>query len=523
MATILIVDDEAIQRRRMAQVAETLGHRTVEAESAAAARALLTAGGQLPGRAPAIDLVVADAAATGRDGASIARFGALPGAPPVIAAVAPGMADVVAGLMRAGAADFVVKPVSPERLAVSVANALRMQALRLDVLRTQNLVQTLGARAPSPAGIVADDPAMVRALSVAGRAARAPGLPVLIEGEAGSGREMLARLIHAGGEERRTRPFAILRCAIATPASLEHGLFAARACEAQGGTLYLDDVDALPAALQAQVMQIVNAGDDRERARRTASGRAARGDARQDVRVIAATRASLLEAVRRGAFREDLFYRFSVLPITLPPLRTRRGDIGALAHSFLARFAAAEGKAVRDIAPDALALLRGYSWPGNVAELENAMFRAVALAEGDWITTADLPQIAARMAADAARPFTGFRLAPAPAGACADEAFDGKAEARAGDPSAVTLVDGDGDVRPLEAIEADIIRFAIRHYQGRMSEVSRRLGIGRSTLYRKLKNVCFDGEANGSAGADVVVPGDGPGPEVGQEDTEVAV
>lgn len=517
MATILIVDCDAVQRGRMARVAEELGHRAVVAESLARARSLLAVAAPRqphPPSGPAIDVVIADAAMQGGEGA-VAGLAARHGAPPVIAAVAPGAADAVARLMRAGAADFLVKPVSPERLAVSIANALRMQALRLqvmrmDVLRAQAPVQGAGGRHASLAGFVADDPAMERALSVAARAARAPGLPVLIEGEAGSGRETIARLIHAGvagAEERRARPFTVLRCAVATPASLEQGLFAARVREAQGGTLYLDDVDALPASLQAEAMRLVNDVEERPR-------RGSRAEARADVRVIAAARASLLDAVRRSAFREDLFYRFSVLPITLPPLRARHGDIGALALVFLARFAAAEGKAVHDIAPDALALLRGYAWPGNVAELENAMFRAVVLAEGERITVADLPQIAARMTAGHALPVRAEVFAGA--------AFD-DAGMRAIDPDAVTLVDGDGDMRSLESLEADIIRFAVRRYRGRMSEVSRRLGIGRSTLYRKLKSVGLEGAVDGGTEEDFVMSGRQPGVDADREDSQIAV
>jgi DNA-binding NtrC family response regulator len=220
----------------------------------------------------------------------------------------------------------------------------------------------------------------------------------------------------------------------------------------------------------------------------------AKKSVRVDIRLISATNKSLLDLVKEGRFREDLYYRLNVFPMTLPPLRARREDIADLARSFLARFAAEEGKRIRGFSAEALALLIRYEWPGNVRQLENALFRAVVLADGDEITVAEFPQIAAQV--------EGFdvRIPPAPTfaeGAPGPVREIVRVEVR--DPHSMSLVDETGELRKLEELEAEIIRFALQHYRGHMSEVSRRLGIGRSTLYRKLKDLGLEGDAEADA------------------------
>jgi len=186
-----------------------------------------------------------------------------------------------------------------------------------------------------------------------------------------------------------------------------------------------------------------------------------------------------------------LFYRLHVFPITVPPLRGRPADIPALARHFLALFAAEEGKRIRQITPEALQLLSSYRWPGNIRQLENAVFRAVVLAEGDSIGVSEFPQVTANIAAPAPALIPG-QVEELPE--YATESLSGSEEpaplplrTSAFQPDAVPLLNTDGDVRPLDEIEADLIRYAITHYQGQMSEVARRLRIGRSTLYRKLE------------------------------------
>src|SRR6185312_7851780 len=197
----------------------------------------------------------------------------------------------------------------------------------------------------------------------------------------------------------------------------------------------------------------------------------------------------LIADVKAGRFREDLFYRLHVFPISVPPLRERPEDVPELTRHFLTRIAAEEGKRVRAIDAEAMALLAASRWPGNVRQLENAIFRAVVLAEGEEIGVSEFPQIGAQIAADAIPVQPALepqpvmiteRIAPSPMPAAAS----------------LRLTDPSGAVRPLEDIEREVIRFAITHYRGQMSEVARRLKIGRSTLYRKLESLGLDEPAD---------------------------
>src|SRR6185295_7425690 len=226
-------------------------------------------------------------------------------------------------------------------------------------------------------------------------------IPILIEGESGVGKEMIARAIQ-GSSDRRSRPFITVNCG-AVPATLvesilyghEKGAFTGAAekhtgkfREAHGGTLFLDEVSELPAEVQVKLLRALQDGEiDPVGAKRPL---------RVDFRLISATNRSLLDLVKRGEFREDLYYRLNVFPIRVPPLRERRDDIPELVRIFTARFAAEEGKtALRGVSAPALDLLYRYDWPGNIRQLENAVFRAVVLADGPMLTADEFPQIAA--------------------------------------------------------------------------------------------------------------------------------
>jgi DNA-binding NtrC family response regulator len=413
---------------------------------------------------------------------------------PVIVQTAHGSIETVVTAMRAGAADFVVKPVGAERLQISIKNALKLNSLEDEVRRMRRRASgTLSFR-----DLATKSADMARVIRLGERAAKS-GIPVLIEGESGTGKEVLARAIQGSGE-RKGKPFVTVNCG-AIPENLvestlfghEKGAFTGaterhqgKFVEASGGTLFLDEIGELPPSAQVKLLRAIQEGEvDPVGGKRSV---------RVDIRLISATNKSLLDLVKQGVFREDLYYRLNVFPMTVPPLRARREDIPELARSFLARFAAEEGKRVRGITPEAMALLTSYAWPGNVRQLENAMFRAVVLADGDELTIAEFPQIAFQV--------DGFdvRIPPAPV---ADAAVSGplreivRVEVR--DPNALSLTGEDGGIRPLETLEADIIRFALAHYRGHMSEVSRRLGIGRSTLYRKLKDLGLEEQAEEAA------------------------
>jgi DNA-binding NtrC family response regulator len=221
----------------------------------------------------------------------------------------------------------------------------------------------------------------------------------------------------------------------------------------------------------------------------------------------------LIADVKAGRFREDLFYRLHVFPITVPPLRDRPADIPALARHFLARFAAEEGKRIRLITPEALRLLMTFRWPGNIRQLENMVFRAVVLAEADEISINEFPQLAAQLAAGDVSPADMANTSTAalvedfepmliPNGFEDEQLFAPAMEPELGSPigppiaptDMLSLLDATGEVRPIYDIEAELIRYAITHYRGQMSEVARRLQIGRSTLYRKLEALGMSGE-----------------------------
>jgi DNA-binding NtrC family response regulator len=259
--------------------------------------------------------------------------------------------------------------------------------------------------------------------------------------------------------------------------------------EASGGTLFLDEVGELPAAAQVKLLRAIQEGE--------VEPVGARKLVKVDVRIVSATNRDLIADVKAGRFREDLFYRLHVFPITVPPLRERPADIPALARHFLAGFAAEEGKRIRLITPEALRMLAAFPWPGNIRQLENTLFRAVVLAEGDTIGLAEFPQISALVAAQGPDPggtpdHAGEPLVPDfDQPVALPDPFADHPGASAASPhaaaDALPLLDASGEVRPLEELEAELIRYAVTHYRGQMSEVARRLQIGRSTLYRKLE------------------------------------
>ncbi|MDN2565027.1 sigma-54 dependent transcriptional regulator [Aquibium sp. A9E412] len=500
---VLIVDDDPVQRRLLEATVSRFGYRAVTAESGEAALAALTGRQGAAVRAMVLDLVM-----PGLDGLGVLQaLAGRPEAPPVIVQTARGSVETAVEAMRAGAFDFVVKPTAPERLksALDSALAVAAQAGRARKARRG------AAGTTSFADIVTGAPAMQRVLGL-GRKAAASDIPILIEGESGVGKELVARAIQAAGP-RRDRPFVTVNCG-AIPENLvesilfghEKGAFTGaterhtgKFVEADGGTLFLDEIGDLPADVQVKLLRAVQSGE--------VDPVGGRGTVRVDIRLISATNRDLLQRVRDGAFREDLYYRLNVFPITVPPLRARREDIPALVQHFLARLA--EPGAQRQIAgitSGALALLQRYDWPGNIRQLENAVFRALVLCEGDRLTVDDFPQISAQL--DGIAPDDGAARGETAALAVApDAAPDGHAperqpaEAARREPEAAPFgilraLDERGNVRPLADLECELIRLAIDHYDGQMSEVARRLGIGRSTLYRKLKEMGIEPGAN---------------------------
>ena len=463
---LMLIDEEPAQRRLVAALAARGGWRTIFANDGETALATL---GTHDGMA--LDAIVLDHWSEEIDAAPlIAELRANRPGLPILLLTAYGSVANAVSAMRAGATDFLVKPLAPERLLQSLEAAVAGTAAGELRPLTEKIPAMLGFDE-----IVGSAPDFRAALAIAAKAARAR-VCVLIEGESGVGKEVVAEAIHAASPRAKTALITI-NCGGIPANQIESELFGhekgaftgaferkiGKFVEGSGGTIFLDEIDAMPLEAQAKLLRVLQTGE--------VMPIGARHTRETDVRVIAATNRRMADEIEAGRFREDLFYRLNVVQVTIPPLRDRVGDIPALARHLLARIAGQPGLRQLGITDDALTLLMDYDWPGNVRQLQNALFRAAVLCEGDALTAADFPQIAA---------MGGRRPAPPQHMATS---------------GGVTLFRTDGNLRPLEEIEADVIRLAIGHYRGRMTEVARRLGIGRSTLYRKLGELGIDNAA----------------------------
>ena len=330
---------------------------------------------------------------------------------------------------------------------------------------------------PDFESMIGASPNFRKALAVAAKAARGHG-HVLIEGESGTGKEVLMRAIHAASPRAKS-PLRIVNIAGLAANSIESNLFGHEkgafpgAFERQigamqhsdGATIALDEVDRLPLSVQERLLESLRRNDVRPIG--------ARHSFRVDVRVIAASNMPLQDLVDVGEFLPDLLELLSPTKVELPPLRERTGDIPALTRFFLARIGEQPGLRELGITDGALSLLAAYDWPGNVRQLQAVLFRAAVFCDGDALTSDDFPQLLSILGTDSSSVAANPRQ----------------------ESSGVMLYTPDGHLRPLEDIEADVIRLAIGLYRGRMTEVARRLGIGRSTLYRKLSELGIDNAA----------------------------
>ncbi|GIQ78390.1 sigma-54-dependent Fis family transcriptional regulator [Bradyrhizobium sp. RD5-C2] len=457
------------------------GYEPLVVDSGDAAIAALTAS-----ETQAIDAVVLDLVMPGLDGLGVlAKIREAGLNIPVIVQTAHGGIDNVVSAMRAGAQDFVVKPVGFERLQVCLRNALNASALKGELQRIRHSREGR----LTFTDIITRSEAMAGVLRTAQKAASST-IPVLIEGESGVGKELFARAIH-GSSERKAKPFVAVNCG-AIPDNLvesilfghEKGAFTGaterhqgKFAEAHGGTLFLDEVGELPLATQVKLLRALQEG--------TVEAVGGRKPVKVDVRIISATNRKLLDLVKGGQFREDLFYRLHVLPLTIPALRQRREDIPHLLRHFLARFCAEENRNITGISGDAMAHLAQLDWPGNIRQLENTVYRAVVMSDGDQLGLADFPQGTTPVPDGKSPQGEPLVVSPstAPAMISGNEIPATSALPTAG---GLSMLNAAGEMRPLEDLENEIIRFAISHYRGQMSEVARRLKIGRSTLYRKL-------------------------------------
>jgi len=438
--TVLVVDDEAAVRYTLRSILEEEDIAVVEASDGAEALEIVDRGG--------VDLVLTDLRMPRMDGMELLSELALrPGAPRVIMITAYGSERLAVEAIKRGALDYFAKPFEAEEIVRVVSRSLETVRLSAEnrALRAELALRKL---------MIFESAAMRRVADVVERVA-SRDVTVLISGESGTGKELVARAI-VKASRRAKAPFVQFNCAALPRELAEAELFghsrgaftgAARArvglfCSAEGGTLLLDEVGELDLVTQGKLLRALQerevrpVGEDHP--------------VRVDVRILAATNRDLGEAVRAGSFRQDLYYRLNVVGLHLPPLAERRDDVPLLAYYFLKKHAALMNKPVSDISPEAMALLAGYDYPGNVRELANLIERGVALASGPVLEPAHLPETLRSVRTKVVRP-------------------------------------AGGSFSTLEAQEADYIRQVLQHTRGNRTHAAQILGIDRVSLWRKLK------------------------------------
>ena len=406
---VLLVEDKDSLRAMLRLALETQGHEVLEARDQSEAVAALRSG--RPG------VVLSDLRLSEGDGFGVLRAAKeLDPDMPVVVMTAYGSIQDAVAAMKEGALDFLAKPVEPDHLLLLVERAMSQRRLVTEnVLLKEELAQRRGA--PQ---IVGEDPRLKQVLMNLHRAASSDAT-VLIEGESGTGKELFARAVHALSP-RADGPFVAINCA-AIPETLletelfgyEKGAFTGAAQRKPGkfelahrGTLFLDEIGDLPLTLQAKILRALE-----EKQFERVGGTTL---LHVDVRVVAATNRNLKAAVAARQYREDLYFRLSVFPITVPPLRERPGDIPLLARYFVDRFCREMKKKPLAISPEAIDRLVGYSWRGNVRELQNCIERAVILSDGDTLQprhlnlTSSLGESPAGVTADVQNPWDGIDL-----------------------------------------------------------------------------------------------------------------
>ena len=380
---------------------------------------------------------------------------------------------------KAGGDEFLLAPVDFAELREYLVEAGEE---RRRVLESEQYRGEISQRS-SFCGMIGASEAMQRVYEAVRRVAPSNST-VMLRGESGTGKELAARAI-VSLSPRRDGPFIGVNCAALPENLMESELFGhekgsftgasdkhlGKFQEADGGTLFLDEIGELRLDMQVKLLRALQEGE--------VDPVGSKRPVKVDVRIISATNRDLGEMSEEGGFRKDLYYRLNVFPIMVPSLRARPADIAPLAKHFIARFAAEENKSVAGLTAEAAQMIERFSWPGNVRQLENTIFRAVVLCDTPVLGLSDFPQVAAAMGMEGKDAHV-----PAPHHA---------ADMSAASPYALPLTDETGEIRKFDALESDIIRMAIGRYEGHMSEVARRLGIGRSTLYRKLKEFGLEG------------------------------
>ena len=464
---VMLIDNEPAQSRLVTALIAREGFRALVVDSAEAALAALDT---TEGRK--VCAILLDQWVPGDEACDLIRSlkAAIP-AVPVLMLTASTSPLLAVEAMRAGATDYLIKPVPPERLLQALLSATKREAAKDEL---QPLTEKMDDALDFDA-MVGTAPPFRTALAKAATAARGHGHIVVI-GETGTGKEMILRAMHTGSP-RAKEALKLVNVGSTSASSIESLLFghmrgafpgafddqtgSVQQCD--GGTLILDEIDRLEMSLQERLADCLESGIVRPTG-------AAHGF-KVDLRVMAASDLPLDLLVEAGEFSARLYALLAGTRILLPPLRERAGDIPALTRYFLSRIGQQPGLKHHSIADSGLTLLEAYDWPGNVRQLHAVLFRAAVFSEEEALTAASFPQLSQLLGEHPDR-----------------------AESRARGLG-VLLYQDDGNLRPLEDIEADVIRLAIGHYRGKMTEVARRLGIGRSTLYRKLSDLGIDNAA----------------------------
>jgi len=459
---LMLIDDEPAQSRLITALASREGWRTLVVKDAETAIATL---GTREGMQ--LSAIILDQWVPGDNACElIAELKSRRPALPILMLTTSASPLLAVEAMRAGVTDYLVKPVAPDRMMQALRSTTTLEAPKDEL---QPLTEKMPATLDFDS-MIGTSPTFRTALAKAAKAARGHG-SVLIEGETGTGKEMLVRAMHAASP-RAKAPLRIINIRGVPANSIESVLFghekgafpgaferqigALQLCD--GGTLVLDEVNRLPEMLQERLAEFVATGSVRPIG--------AHHSFRVDIRLISASNCTLGEQVETQKFRKNLYKALSATRIVLPPLRERSGDIPALARYFLGKIGEQPGLRPLGITDGALKLLGAYEWPRNVRQLQAVLFRAAVFCDGDALTSEDFPQLHELIGEVGER-----------------------GESLAHEGIGIQLYTEDGNLRPLEEIEADVIRLAIGHYRGRMTEVARRLGIGRSTLYRKLNDL----------------------------------
>ncbi len=445
MKKILIVDDDRVHRIMLKVNLKEAGYEIIEADDGD--QVLPTIAEQN------VDLILMDLKMQRMDGIEAIRLLQKNGRPePVVVVTAFSSVESAVKAMQCGAMDYVTKPVDIESLKITVARALNFEALRGE---NKELRKRLGEQFDFQ-NIIGRSPAMEKLFETLALVAPSDAT-VLINGESGTGKELIAGALHHNSK-RKEKPFIKVNCAALNENLLESELFGhekgaftgadsrrkGRFELASTGTLFLDEIGDMSAQTQAKILRVLQEGE---------LERLGGSDTiRVDVRLVAATHRDLNEMVKEGTFRQDLFFRLSVVPIELPPLRQRTEDIPALADFFLKRYAKKNQKDIKGFHPQALMLLARYSWPGNIRELENSIERAVILCLGEQITPKELPP---QMVPD------DFETVEAPLSTQGGQS--------------------------LKNVEREAIRTTLEQTDGNKSRTAKILGIARQTLINKIK------------------------------------